>query len=51
MKFGVDNYTLDILLKGKVLKWGNKVKHIGNVLNAAIDDGDNIQLKQFVSAG
>ena len=46
MRFGVNNHNPDILLNGKVLKWENRVKHIGNVLNPALDDSDDIQLKQ-----
>ncbi len=42
IKFESDNHKSEILLNGKVLHWGSKVKHIGNV---SLHDKDDIQLK------
>lgn len=44
MRFGVNYHTIDFLLNGKVLKWDNNVKYIGNVLNPAYDNNEYSQL-------
>ena len=46
MQFGNDEIVADIVLNNKPLNWCEKVKHVGNMINSALTDEDDILIKK-----
>ena len=46
IKYGENEKKPDFMLNGKKLKWDDKFKHVGNIVNSTLDDEEDIVLKK-----